>query len=342
MKNNTLLTIFSLLIFTFSVFSCGNQNSTTITPTTTSQEELSFAPNVEGSLNHDPIYLYREGNVPYDDDNDCQPYVFLTPYLAAYPTGGAVIVCPGGAYKHLSNSLDVSGDAYGQGVNNSGNQKESSSIASYYNEQGISVFVLNYRTKALDDNINYQRLLSDGTRAVKHVRYFAERYHVNPNKIGIQGYSAGGHLASMVLTRYDFEIDDPLYKKDAIDLESAEPNASVLCYAVITLSGSGVHSTTRKNFTTDSSLYDYYSADQAVTSKTAPTFLWCHQNDGSVNATENTISMANALKDAGVKNELHVFSDNNTNDHGIGIAQDYEEAKVWPSLATSFLKECKF
>ena len=115
-----------------------------------------------------------------------------------------------------------------------------------------------------------------------------------------------------------------------------------LCYPVITLVGSGVHSTTRKNFTTDSSLYEYYSANKAVTSETAPTFLWCHKNDKSVNATYNTIAMAEALEAKGVKHEIHVYNDNGTTDHGIGIAQDYAEAKEWPTLATTFLKECGF
>lgn len=356
MKKNVLIKLtLSLLLLGSCFVSCGNNNSSEAP----SSSELSSEPssssvesskessnevidNTEGSLNHDPIYIYRPNNVPYDSDGETRDYIFLTPYLASKPTGGAVIVCPGGAYKHLSNSTDVDGDEFGQGVNNLGNQKESSSIASFYNEQGISVFILNYRTKALDSNINYQRILSDGTRAVKYVRYFAENYFVDPDKIAIQGYSAGGHLASMVLTRYDFEIDDPNYTKDAIDEVSAEPNASVLCYAVITLSGDGAHSTTRKNFISDESKYEYYSADKAVTSETAPTFLWCHQNDKSVNAEINTKAMAKALEEKGVKHEVHVYDDNGTRDHGIGIAQDYEEAKEWPTLATSFLKSCGF
>lgn len=339
------------LIFS-NLVSCGNGNISEVTSSSESEvvstsssqsEEISEGiDNTEGSLNHDPIYIYRNNNVPYDDDNDSRSYVFLTPYLASKPTGGAVIVCPGGAYKHLSNSTDVSGDEYGQGVNNLGNQKESSSIASFYNEQGISVFILNYRTKALDNDINYQKILSDGTRAVKYVRYFADRYYVDPNKIAVQGYSAGGHLASMLLTRYDFKIDDPNYSKDAIDEVDAKPNASVLCYAVLTFTGSGVHSGTRNNFIDDESKYEYYSATLSVTENTAPTFLWCHKNDKSVNATANTIAMASALESKGVKHELHVYDDNGTKDHGIGIAQDYPEAKEWPSLATNFLKSCGF
>ena len=282
------------------------------------------------------IYLYKKGNVPYDKKSKCQEFVFLTPYLSDNPSGGAILVCPGGAYNHLSNSTkNIKG--FGQGVNNLGDQKEAGSIAFYYNKKGISVFVLNYRTEAVDLNINYKKILSDGIRAIRYIRYNASKYGINPNKIGVQGYSAGGHLASMLLTRYDFVIDDKNYIKDEIDLIDAKPNAAVLCYPVISLKDEYTHKTTRKNFINNKKLYDYYSADKAVTNKTSPTFLWCHKYDGSVNSI-NTKLMIDALKNNGVTFEGYIFDDNKTTDHGVGIAQNYDEAKIWPILATDFLK----
>ena len=297
--------------------------------------------NTAASLIHNKIYLWEEGNVPYDEDGDCREFCFITPYLAPYPTGGAVLVFPGGAYKHLSNSTN-SVVGYGQGVDNEGDQKESSSIASWYNAAGISVFVVNYRTKAVDSTVDYHHILSDASRAMRYVRYHAREYYLDENKIAVQGYSAGGHLASMLLTQPDWVIDDETYVADDIDRVSAVPNAGVLCYSVITMQDGLTHKTTRKNFTGgDKTLYDRFSAEKRVTPQTSPCFLWCHENDGTCSSA-NTYAMAQALEDSGVYYERHIFDDNGTTAHGIGVAQDYEQAREWPTLATNFLKSLSF
>lgn len=102
------------------------------------------------------------------------------------------------------------------------------------------------------------------------------------------------------------------------------------------------HNNTRKNFTGgDESLYDRFSAEKNVSEKTPPCFLWCHEKDATVNSG-NTYAFASALDVVGVYNECHVYDDNGTYTHGIGVAQDYEEAKIWPSLATEFLKNLDF
>ena len=297
--------------------------------------------NAEGSLNHEKIYLYDEGNVPYDEDGDCREFCFMTPYLAAHPTGGAVIVFPGGGYGHLSNSTsDVSG--YGQGVDNEGNQKEASSIVEWYNNAGISVFVVNYRTTAVDNTVDYRHILSDATRAIRLVRASADEYYISEDKIAVQGYSAGGHLASMLLTLPAWAVDDPGYIPDAIDSVDPTPNAGVLCYSVISMDDAMTHNNTRKNFTGgDESLYDRFSAEKNVSDKTPPCFLWCHEKDATVKSA-NTYAFASALDTVGVYNECHVFDDNGAYSHGVGVAQDYEEAKAWPSLATEFLKNLGF
>lgn len=290
--------------------------------------------------NHEPIYLYNKNNVPYDEDGDCQPFVFLTPYLSPNPTGGAVIVIPGGGYNHLSNSTS-SIKGYGQGVDNHGNQKEASSITKWFNESGISVFVLNYRTLAVEPNIDYHQLLSDGSRAIKYVRAKAKEYLIKDDKIAIMGYSAGGHLASM-MCNHTWQIDSPKYIRDEIDEVSSKVNAGVLCYAVISARDDITHQGTRRNFTKgDQTLYDFFSADKAVNDKTPPTFLWHHKNDSVVNPM-NSYLMAEALKAKGIDYECHIFDDKGTPAHGVGVAQDYEEAKVWPSLATNFLKRLGF
>ena len=297
--------------------------------------------NTAASKDHTKILYYSKNNVAYDDDNDCYEYCFMTPYLAARPTGGAVLVFPGGAYSNLSNSHRLA-DGTKTGTDNDGDQKESSSIAKFYNEQGISVFIVNYRTKSVERNISYKQILSDATRALKYVSKNADKYYVKKDKIAVQGYSAGGHLASVLVTKGCFDIADPTYVKDEIDEENAVVSAGVLCYPVITLSESYTHQSTAKNFSGgDSAIKPEYSSEKNVTASTAPCFLWCHENDGTV-PSKNTKAMRDALTAANVKNETHIFDDNGTTEHGVGIAESFEEAKTWTSLATAFLKNLGF
>lgn len=297
--------------------------------------------NTAASKDHTKILYYSHNNVAYDDDNDCYEYCFMTPYFAARPTGGAVLVFPGGAYSNLSNSHRLA-DGTKTGTDNDGDQKESSSIAKFYNEQGISVFIVNYRTKSVEKNISYKQILSDATRALKYVSKNADKYYVKKDKIAVQGYSAGGHLASVLVTKGCFDIADPTYVKDEIDEENAVVSAGVLCYPVITLAESYTHKSTAKNFSGgDSAIKTEYSSEKNVTASTAPCFLWCHENDGTV-PSKNTKAMRDALTAANVKNETHIFDDNGTTEHGVGIAESFEEAKAWTSLATAFLKSLGF
>ena len=334
---------------------CNSQNN----EVSSGKEEVSSGPidNSERAKNHDKLYIWRS-NYYVANSGEVSPhdYIFLTPYLASNPTGGAVIVCPGGAYTHVSNSTN---DGWQQKcTNNLGEQREASDIAYYYNAQGISVFVLNYRTKGLysettnkkiTGEFGYKQLLSDGLRAVKYVRNLAinkyNEYYINKDKIGILGYSAGGNLASEVLTQPDFDYAsyDASYRKDAIDNLSAKVNSAVLCYGVLDFTDSVTHKTTRTNFTGgDSSLYNQFNPVKNVTSSTAPCYIWAEEKDASVKY-QCSQNFANALTAKGVQNELHIFHDDGYSSyHGIGCAQDYTQAKVWPSQSTSFLKNLGF
>lgn len=319
----------------------GNDSPSASTGDSSSATETKLPDNTAASKDHTKILYYSENNVAYDDDNDCYEYCFMTPYLAARPTGGAVLVFPGGAYSNLSNSRLADGKK--TGTDNDGDQKESSSIAKFYNAQGISVFIVNYRTKSVVGTaISYKQILSDATRALKYVSKNADKYYVKKDKIAVQGYSAGGHLASVMVTKGCFDIADPTYVKDEIDEEKAVVSAGVLCYPVITLAESYTHKTTAKNFSGgDSAIKTEYSSEKNVTASTAPCFLWCHENDGTV-PSKNTKAMRDALTAANVKNETHIFDDNGTKEHGVGIAESFEEAKAWTSLATAFLKSLGF
>lgn len=319
----------------------GNDSPSASSGDSSSATETKLPDNTAASKDHTKILYYSENNVAYDDDNDCYEYCFMTPYLAARPTGGAVLVFPGGAYSNLSNSRLADGTK--TGADNDGDQKESSSIAKFYNEKGISVFIVNYRTKrVVGTTISYKQILSDATRALKYVSKNADKYYVKKDKIAVQGYSAGGHLASVLVTKGCFDIADPTYVKDEIDEEKAVVSAGVLCYPVITLSESYTHKSTAKNFSGgDSAIKTEYSSEKNVTASTAPCFLWCHENDGTV-PSKNTKAMRDALTAANVKNETHIFDDNGTTEHGVGIAESFEEAKAWTSLATAFLKSLGF
>ena len=162
------------------------------------------------------------------------------------------------------------------------------------------------------------------------------------SRIVVIGASAGGHLASVMVTKGCFDIADPTYVKDEIDEEKAVVSAGVLCYPVITLAESYTHKTTAKNFSGgDSAIKTEYSSEKNVTASTAPCFLWCHDKDGTV-SSENTRAMQTALLEKNVECEVHIFDDNGATDHGIGIAENFEEAKAWTSLATAFLKNLGF
>ncbi|OCT10794.1 esterase [Paenibacillus pectinilyticus] len=241
------------------------------------------------------------------------------PSLTLYPVEGdglraAVIVCPGGGYGMRADH-------------------EGEPIAKWLNGLGISAYVLNYRVAPYKHPIPLQ----DAQRAIRTVRHHAEAWGVDANRIGILGFSAGGHLAATTGTHFD---GGDLTASDPIDRHSSRPDLMVLCYPVISFGGQG-HQGSRINLigeTPSEELVNDLSNELQVTTDTPPTFLW-HTADDAAVAVENSLLFASALSRNKVPFDLHVFESGR---HGIGIAADHSEAYIWPEVCANWLKKQRF
>ena len=238
----------------------------------------------------------------------------LTIYVASQnkvPTG--VVVCPGGGYVHLA--MD----------------HEGTQIAEWLNNLGISAFVLTYR---LGTKYHHPIELGDGQRAVRYVRAHASEFGIDPHRIGIWGFSAGGHMASSVGTHFDAGHTD---SADPIDRESSRPDFMILSYPVITFEEPYLHRGSRNALlgnNPDPALIELLSNERQVTKDTPPAFLF-HTSDDPVVPVENSIAFYSALRKAGVPAEMHIYEHG---PHGVGLAKKYPELSTWPDLLANWLK----
>jgi acetyl esterase/lipase len=238
----------------------------------------------------------------------------LTPYLAKSPNGTAVIVCPGGSYQHLA--MD----------------HEGVQVAKWLNSVGISAFVLQYR---LGPKYHHPAMINDAQRAIRTVRTRAVSMHIQPDRIGIWGFSAGGHLASTAATHFDSGNPNAA---DPIDRASSRPDFAILAYPVISLNSEYAHAGSRLNLlgkTPDPKLLDDLSNDQRVTPQTPPTFLFHTTTDTTV-PVENSVRFYLALRKAGVPAELHIFQNG---PHGVGLAPTDATLSAWSGLLANWLRE---
>lgn len=229
---------------------------------------------------------------------------FVTnPSLQVYPapadknTGTAVVVCPGGGYYGLSY--------VGEGID----------VAKWLNQLGITAVVLHYRLP--DDVIMKNKSiapLQDGQEAIRIVRRNAKEWGINPHKIGIMGFSAGGHLASTVSTHFNEKVYNP------IDSTSARPDFSLLIYPVISMDSTITHAGSRESLLgkyPSPEMVKHFSNALQVTAKTPPAFMIHSLDDGTV-PVENSIEYALAMKKHNIPCELHIYEHGG---HGYGLGK---------------------
>ena len=268
--------------------------------------------------------LWPEGKTPYSKPIDAETG---SPSLHLYPTkgdeshnGAAVVICPGGGYGGLA-------------IDHEGHQP-----AQWFNEQGVSAFVLHYRLGS--QGHHYPTQLADVQRAVRWVRAHAEEYGLDPERIAVMGFSAGGHLASMSATLYDREAYDAT---DAVDEVSARPDFAILCYPVIMMDSEYAHGGSRKNLlgpdkAEDDELAASVATEKNVTADTPPTFLFQTNADSAVPA-ENATSFFLALRKAGVPAEYHCYQDG---PHGVGLYRGDPVLGTWSDLLSNWLRANSF
>lgn len=242
-----------------------------------------------------------------------------TPTLSVYlppanrATGAGVVVCPGGGYA--MHAMD----------------HEGRQIAEWLNELGVAAFVLKYR---LGPRYRHPAPLRDAQRALRTVRSRAAEWRVAPDRIGIWGFSAGGHLAATAATR--FAVGNPL-AADLADREGSRPDFLILAYPVISMTESYTHTGSRDRLlgeAPDSALALMLSNEKHVTAKTPPTFLF-HTNEDVAVPAENSVAFYLALRKAGVPAELHIYEHGQ---HGVGLAPDDPVLSTWADRLADWLR----
>ncbi len=260
-----------------------------------------------------PFPLWPEG-APGALGKEDKDIPTLTPYLAesGKVTGAAIVICPGGAYVNLA-------------------QHEGRDYALWLNENGIAGFVLKYRLGS--SGYRHPAMLQDAARAVRTLRARAAEWKLDPRRIGIMGSSAGGHLASTLVTHFDAgkpEASDP------IERQSSRPDLGIICYGVITM-GPGTHQGSKNNLLGNDpspELVRELSNELQVTKDTPPCFIWHTYEDTAV-PVENSLRFAEALRKAGVPFDLHIYEKGT---HGLGLgSREWDPARRHP-----WTRDCVF
>jgi acetyl esterase/lipase len=270
-----------------------------------------------------PIPLWPDGAPgalgKEDKDIPTLTAYFPKPELAS---GASIVICPGGGYGGLAAH---EGEAY----------------AMFLRDNGIAGFVLKYRLGSA--GYRHPVMLQDVSRALRIVRARATEWKLDPKRIGVMGSSAGGHLASTLLTHFDSGKAD---SEDLVERQSSRPDLGILCYPVITM-GEFTHKGSKKNLLGENpspELIKELSNELQVTKETPPTFIFHTVEDKGV-PVENALMFASALRKESVPFDLHIYENG---PHGMGLGfkvyspYDPDKLHPWTKDCSFFLKQHRF
>jgi acetyl esterase/lipase len=259
-----------------------------------------------------PIILWPNG-APGALGHEPTDIPTLTPYLPApeKATGAGVVICPGGGYEHLS-------------------EREGKPVAEWLNSIGVAAFVLKYR---IGPRYHHPAPLEDAARAIRIVRARAKEWGLDPARIGVLGFSAGGHLASTIGTHFE---TGKAAASDPIERVSSRPDVMVLIYPVITMR-ERTHAGSKKNLLGENpspELVALLSNDEQVTKETPPTFLVHTFTDATV-PLENSLLFVEALRRAGVPFEFHLYERGR---HGFALGDNDPALSSWTARCADWLR----
>ncbi|MES2788557.1 MAG: alpha/beta hydrolase [Planctomycetota bacterium] len=269
----------------------------------------------EPAVSNAPVELLWPKGAPNAAGTNPEDIPSLTIFRPAEGTanGAVVVICPGGGYGHLAEG------------------HEGRDVAAWLNTLGVTGCVLKYR---LAPRYRHPAPIQDAQRAIRLVRSHAAEWKIDPQRVGILGFSAGGHLASTAGTHYDLGDSEAT---DPIDKLSCRPDLLVLCYPVISLSSPYTHVGSRNNLlgaNADPKLLEGLSNEKYVTRDTPPTFLFHTSSDTAV-PPENSLMFYMALHAKGVPAELHIYEQGR---HGIGLAPKDPVLSSWPLRCSQWME----
>ncbi len=241
----------------------------------------------------------------------------LLAYLPDKPDADrpACIICPGGGYSYLA-------------IDHEGHE-----VARMLSQHGVAAFVLLYRLPDGSPPTGVPVPIADVHRAIRLLRSRAQKFNIDPARIGIMGFSAGGHVASTAATQFDGgNVSDP----DPVNRESSRPDFAILIYPVVSMHDPIAHVGSRHNLlglhATEAAM-DQFSADQTLTKQTPPLFV-VHAEDDKTVPVQNSLNLATAAAKAGVSCELNLYK---VGGHGFGMGAKGSEASAWPAACIQWL-----
>ncbi len=264
----------------------------------------------------EPLWPDGAPGVTANADGDV-PQLMITQVKSSTPTA-AVVILPGGGYG---------GHAIGH---------EGYEFAEWFHSLGISSAICTYRMRGKGNNgqgYGHPAPMMDAQRAIQTLRSRAKELNIDPHRIGVIGFSAGGHLCSTVSTKF---VDPDPNSQDPVMRVSSRPDFSILCYPVIGFDKPYTHRGSQRNLlgeNPDPELVASLSNETQVSEQTPPTFLFHTQEDKAV-PVENSVHYYLACKQNGVPAEMHIFAKGR---HGVGLAKDLEGANQWPKLCAAWL-----